>query len=87
MVRWVYEVEHLTWFLQSLDLNVIKPLSVLLENKVRVWFILPRTLHELKTALHEEWVLISLNFVHDLYLSILRRMQAVLKAIGASTQY
>ena len=60
---------------------------VFLENKVRARFPPPRTLSELETALHEEWVRIPMNFVQDLYLSIPRRMQAVIQAKGGLTPY
>ncbi|GFV18899.1 transposable element Tcb2 transposase [Trichonephila clavipes] len=68
------EVEHLTWYHQSPDFNIIEPLWVFLKNKVRARFPPPRTLFELETALHEEWVQIPMNFVQDLYSSIPRRM-------------
>lgn len=81
------EVEHLTWCPQSPDLNIIEPLWGFLESKVRARFPPPRTLSELKTVLHEEWVRIPMNFVQDLYLSIPRRMQAVIQAKGGPTPY
>ncbi|GFY28029.1 transposable element Tcb2 transposase [Trichonephila clavipes] len=81
------EVEHLTWCPQSPDLNIIEPLWGYLENKVRVRFPPPRTLFELETVLHEEWVQIPMNFVQDLYFSIPRRMEAVIQAKGGPTPY
>ncbi|GFW41463.1 transposable element Tcb1 transposase [Trichonephila clavipes] len=81
------EVEHLTWCLQSPDLKIIEPLWGYLENKVHALFPPPRTLFELETVLHEEWVQIPMNFVQDLYFSIPRRMQAVIQAKGGPTPY
>ncbi|GFV43793.1 transposable element Tcb2 transposase [Trichonephila clavipes] len=81
------EVEHLTWCPQSPVLNIIEPLWGYLENKVRARFPPPRTLFELDTVLHEEWVQIPMNFVQDLYFSIPRRMQAVIQAKGGPTPY
>ncbi|GFW82662.1 transposable element Tcb1 transposase [Trichonephila clavipes] len=55
--------------------------------KVRARFPPPRTLFELETVLHEEWVQIPMHFVQDLYFSIPRRMQAVIQAKGGPTPY
>ncbi|GFW04315.1 transposable element Tcb2 transposase [Trichonephila clavipes] len=82
-----HEVEHLTWCHQSPDLNIIEHLWGCLENKVRARFPPPRTLFELETVLHEEWVQIPMNFVQDLYFLIPRRMQAVIQAKGGPTSY
>ncbi|GFU85070.1 transposable element Tcb2 transposase [Trichonephila clavipes] len=81
------EVEHLTWCPQSPDLNIIEPLCSYLENKVCARFPPPRTLFDLETVLHEEWVQIPMNFVQYLYFSIPRRMQAVIQAKGGPTSY
>ncbi|GFS64281.1 transposable element Tcb2 transposase [Trichonephila clavipes] len=76
------EVEYLTWCPQSPDLNIIEPLWGYLENKVRARFPSPRTLFELETVLHQEWVQIPMNFVQGLYFSIPRRMQAVIPKVA-----
>ncbi|GFX31535.1 transposable element Tcb2 transposase [Trichonephila clavipes] len=81
------EVEHLTWCPHTSDLNIIEPLWGYLENKVRARFPPPRTLFELETILHEEWVQIPMNFVQDLYFLIPRRMQAVIQVKGGPKPY
>lgn len=50
-----------------------------LENKVRDRFSPLRTLAELETAMHDEWLYSPLNFVYDHYLSISHRIQAVIQ--------
>lgn len=81
------EVQHLVWPPQSPDLNIIEPLWGILEDKLRRRFPPPRTLPELATFLQEEWVRIPVTVVHDLYLSIPRRIQAVIHAKGGPTAY
>ncbi|GFX15963.1 transposable element Tc1 transposase [Trichonephila clavipes] len=70
------EVAHLDWPPQSPDLNIIEPLWGYLESKLRARFPPPSTISALETALHEEWLHIKLQVVHDLYASIPRRIQS-----------
>ena len=81
------EVEHLIWCPQSPDLNIIEPLWGILEAKVRNRFPPPMTLSELETVLCEEWLRIPVHTVQDLYLSIPRRIQAVIQARWGPTPY
>ncbi|GFX06877.1 transposable element Tcb2 transposase [Trichonephila clavipes] len=71
------EVGHLDWPPQSSDLNIIEHLWGYLESKLRARFPPPSTISALETALHEEWLHIPLQVVHDLYASIPRRIQSV----------
>ncbi|GFU13455.1 transposable element Tcb2 transposase [Trichonephila clavipes] len=84
------EVEHVTWCPQSPDLNIIECLWGLLENKIFLvcaWFPLLLSLSEFETALNEEWLRVSMNFVQDIYLSFLHRVQAVIQIKGCPIPY
>ncbi|GFX12088.1 transposable element Tcb2 transposase [Trichonephila clavipes] len=52
------------------------------ESKLRARFPPPSTISALETALHEEWLHIPLQVVHDLYASIPRRIQSVIQSKG-----
>ncbi|GFU64159.1 transposable element Tcb1 transposase [Trichonephila clavipes] len=73
------EVDHLYWPPQSPDLNIIEHLWRYLESKLRARFPPPSTISVLETALHEEWLHIPLQVVHDLYASIPRRILSVIQ--------
>ncbi|MBJ5103534.1 hypothetical protein JGF61_23260 [Salmonella enterica subsp. enterica serovar Agona] len=81
------EVAHLPWPAQSPDLNIIEPLWSVLENRVRSRYPPPASLKELEQFLLEEWYNIPLTTIQDLYMSIPRKIQAVLNAKGAPTPY
>ncbi|GFU70209.1 transposable element Tcb2 transposase [Trichonephila clavipes] len=57
------------------------------ESKLRARFPPPSTISALETALHEEWLHIPLQVVHDLYVSIPRRIQSVIQSKGGPTPY
>ncbi|GFX96983.1 transposable element Tc1 transposase [Trichonephila clavipes] len=73
------EVGRLDWPPQSPDLNIIEHLWGYLESKLRARFPPPSTISALETALHEEWLHIPLQVVHDLFASIPRRIQSVIQ--------
>ncbi|GFX82020.1 transposable element Tcb1 transposase [Trichonephila clavipes] len=81
------EVGHLDWPPQSPDLNIIEHLWGYLESKLRARFPPPSTISALETALHEEWLHIQLQVVHDLYAPIPRRIQSVIQSKGGPTPY
>lgn len=81
------EVSHLPWPPQSPDINIIEPLWSVLERNLRARYPPPSSLKELAIVLHEEWYKIPLQIIQDLYLSIPRRLQAVLQAKGYPTPY
>ncbi|GFW54956.1 transposable element Tcb1 transposase [Trichonephila clavipes] len=60
------EVGHLYWPPHSPDLNIIEHLWGYLKSKLRARFPPPSTISALETALHEEWLHIPLQVVHDL---------------------
>ncbi|GFT42244.1 transposable element Tcb2 transposase [Trichonephila clavipes] len=76
------EVGHLDWPPQSPDLNIIEHLWGYLESKLRARFPPPSTISALEAALHEEWLHIPLQVVHDLYASIPRHIQSVIPSKG-----
>ncbi|GFT14820.1 transposable element Tc1 transposase [Trichonephila clavipes] len=81
------EVGHLDWPPQSPDLNIIEHLWGYLESKLRARFPPPSMISALETALHEEWLHIPIQVVHDLYASIPRRIQSVFQSKGGPTPY
>ncbi|GFY09049.1 transposable element Tcb2 transposase [Trichonephila clavipes] len=81
------EVGHLDWPPQSPDLNIIEHLWGYLVSKLRARFPPPSMISALETALHEEWLHIPLQIVHDLYASIPRRIQSVIQSKGGLTPY
>ncbi|GFT85992.1 transposable element Tcb1 transposase [Trichonephila clavipes] len=85
--EWFAEHEGLDWPPQSPDLNIIEHLWAYLESKLRTRFPPPSTISVLETALHEEWLHIPFQVVHDLYASIPRRIQSVIQSKGGPTPY
>ncbi|GFW62472.1 transposable element Tcb1 transposase [Trichonephila clavipes] len=81
------EVGHLDRPSQSPDLNIIEHLRGYLESKLRTRFPPPSTISALETALHEEWLHIPLQVVHDLHASIPRHIQSVIQSKGGPTPY
>ncbi|GFV79007.1 transposable element Tc1 transposase [Trichonephila clavipes] len=76
------EVGHLDWPPQSPDLNIIEHLLGYLESKLRARFPPPSMILALETTLHEEWLHIPIQVVHDLYASIPRRIQSLIQSKG-----
>ncbi|GFX66754.1 transposable element Tcb1 transposase [Trichonephila clavipes] len=72
------------WPPQSPDLNIIEHLWGYLVSKLRARFPPPSMISALETALHEEWLHIPLQVVHDLYASIPRRIKSVIQSKGGS---
>jgi hypothetical protein len=68
-------------------LNITEPLWSVLKTRVRNRFPPPTSLKQLEDVLQEEWYKIPLETVQDLYKSIPRRTEAVLKAKGGPTPY
>jgi hypothetical protein len=60
-------------------LNIIEPLSSVLETRVRNRFPPPTSLKQLEDVLQEEWYKIPLEIVQNLHESVTRRIAAVLK--------
>jgi hypothetical protein len=81
------ELQHLPWPAQSPDPNIIEPLRSVLETRVRKRFPSPTSLKQLEDVLQEEWYKIPLQTVRELYESIPRRTEALLKAKGGLTPH
>lgn len=80
-------MKHLPWPAQSPDLNIIEPLWVVLEQRIRSRFPSPTSLKQLADVLVEKWGNIPLETIQALYESIPRRIAAVLQANGGPTPY
>lgn len=71
----------------SPDLNRIEPFSSILETRQRSRFQPPTALSELASFFQEEWLRIPVTIVHCLYLSIPRRIHAVINATRGPRDY
>ena len=78
-------LQQLPWPAQSPD--ILKPLWSVSESRVRSRFPPPPSLKQLEDVLNEVLCNIPLQTVHNLYLSITRRIQIVLQANGGRTPY
>jgi hypothetical protein len=79
------ELQYLPWPALSPVLNIIAPLCSVLETRVRNRFPPPAFLKQLQDILQEEWYELLLRTVQNLYESIPRRTEAVLRAEGGPT--
>jgi hypothetical protein len=70
------ELQYLPWLTHSPELNIMAPLSSVLETRVRNRFPPPKSPQQLEDDLQEEWYKIPLLTVHNLYKSIPRRIMA-----------
>ena len=70
-------LQHLPWPSQSPYLNIIEPVWLVLESRLKSRFPPQSFLKQLEDALHEVWSNISLEAVHNLHESIPRSTEAV----------
>ena len=80
-------INSLPWSAQSPDLNIIKHLWDILGRKVHEHEPHPKNLTELGNVLQSEWLKISNNDLEKLVNSMPRRVSAVIKNKGYSTEY
>jgi len=80
-------IEVLPWPAQSADLNPIEHVWDILKVQIGRREKRPTSIHELWEVALEEWELIPLDMVQNLYKSMPRRVEAVLKARGGHTKY
>ena len=71
----------------SPDLNVIEPIWDQLDRRIRARVNPPQTVHQLETALIEEWNNIPQQNIQRLFGSMRRRLRAVIVARGGNTIY
>ena len=75
----------LKWPGNSPDLNPIENMWMYLKRKVHK--AQPRSLQEMINVIKREWVSLDVTYCSKLAASMPRRIEAVLKAKGASTKY
>ena len=80
-------IEVLPWPAQSADFNPIEHVWNILKVQIGRREKRPTSIHELWGAVLEEWELIPLEIIQNLYKSMPRRVEAVLKARGGHTKY
>uniref|UniRef100_V5G1E7 Transposable element Tcb1 transposase n=1 Tax=Anoplophora glabripennis TaxID=217634 RepID=V5G1E7_ANOGL len=74
------QIQKLDWPPYSPDLNPIEHLWDQLKRRIRQRNPVPNTLEELRLAAQYEWNAIPQDFIQTLISSMLRRMQAVIRA-------
>ena len=82
-----HSIPILDWVAQSPDLNPIENLWDHLDRQVRKRKPPPKSKQELINVVQEEWQNISFETLHDLILSLLNQVNAVIKAKGGHTKY
>jgi transposase len=78
-------IEVMWWPPQSPDLNIIENAWSYLKQQLEKHRI--KTMEELWTAVQEEWVAMSNDFIMSLVSSMPRRISAVIKNRGGHTRY
>lgn len=81
------EIRTLEWPARSPDLNCIEHLWDALKRRVRGRNSRISTLAELEAAVLEEWEAIPQDFIQDLFGSMPRRMEAIIRSRGGNTAY
>ena len=76
-----------SWPSSSPDLNPIENLWHILRSNIRKRNVQPRNEEGLMQALLEEWEKLDLELVNKLYLSMPKRLEAVIAAEGGITKY
>ena len=81
------DINVMSWPPSSPDMNIIEHVWHYLEVRVNSRTTRLSNLEELWVALQEEWENIDIEYIHNLYLSIPRRLQALRDAKGGHTKY
>lgn len=80
-------IRVMLWPSCSPDLNPIENVWNYINIRVRARVVQPRTIDELKAAIEEEWHLTPLSYIRELYESMPRCIDAVLKVKGGFSKY
>lgn len=80
-------IPTLTWPAQSPDVNIIENIWLLLKNQVKRHMMNIDTVDDLKAVLQHAWLSIPLMYIQNLYSSIPRRLQLVIRSKGHITKY
>lgn len=80
-------IRTMNWPARSPDMNPIEHLWDELKRRVRARVPAPRSLHEVRIAIEEEWNAIPQDFIVRLVSSINTRLLAVIRARGGNTEY
>jgi hypothetical protein len=87
--EWVsgHGIRVIPWPSCSPDMNIIEHVWNYIDTRLRDRPQQPKSIDELKLAILEEWHSIPLEYIHALYDSMFRRIEALLKAKGGYTKY
>jgi transposase len=80
-------IYRMDWPACSPDLNPIEHVWDKLGRQIRSHPVVPDNLNDLRIALLEEWERIPQDYVQNLFESMPRRMEAVIRARGGNTRY
>jgi hypothetical protein len=88
-VEWLQtqNINVLDWPSRSPDINPIENMWGLLQKKLQSRGLIFQNREELLTAITDEWNTLSQDYYQNLRLSMLRRLENVISAIGAMTKY
>jgi hypothetical protein len=81
------KVQVLPWAPSSPDQNIIEHVWDYLDRRIRARQVQPTNLNQLWDAMQEEWANIDIGYIQNLYRSIPRRVNALLRAKGSWTKY
>ena len=86
---WLLEqrIKVLNWPSCSPDLNIIENVWYYLKARVHRVTDKPRTIDDLKVLIKQEWQNIPLSYIRNLYDSIQRRLDEVIRSKGGYTSY
>lgn len=85
-----FEQENITvlpWPANSPDLNLIEHIWVYIKSKLDLYPKAPKTMNELWERVQDIWGHISSDFLQNLYTSMPKRLEEVIKNKGRNTKY
>ena len=86
---WLLEqrIKVLSWPSCSPDFNIIENVWYYLKARVHRVTDKPRTIDDLKALIKQEWQNITLSYIRNLYDSVQRRLDEVIRSKGGYTSY